>query len=169
MFEIGDFIICGNNGVCVVDKIGTLDTPGISKDRLYYTLLPYYVKGGVIFTPVDNEKVIMRPVLTKEEVLEIINDIPNIDNLWLPDDKKRELEYKEAIRKSDCRELIKIIKTIYLRKQSRIAEGKKVTAADEKYSRIAEDNLYGELAISLGMSKEEAKEYMFLHVEGLPK
>lgn len=165
MFEVGDYIIYGNSGVYVVDKIGTIDAPESARGRQYYTLLPYYATGGTIFTPVDNKKVIMRHVLGKEEAMSIINDIPNIDNLDISDERKRELEYKGAIRKSDCRELIKIIKTIYSRKQSRMADGKKVTAADEKYFSIAEDNLYGELGVSLGMSMEKTKDYVCLHAE----
>ena len=60
---------------------------------------------------------------------------------------------------------MKIIKTIYLRKKERIAEGKKMTYSDEKYYRIAEDNLYGEVAVVLSMTKEEAKEFVERKVE----
>ena len=41
-----------------------------------------------------------------------------------------------------------------------IAEGKKVTAFDSKYYHIAEDSLYGELAISLEIEKDEVKDYI---------
>jgi len=164
MYKIGDFIVYGSNGVCQIEKIGPMDSPVIPKDKLYYTLHPHYVKGSTIFTPVDNQKVVMRPVLTKEAALELVNDIRNIDMLWIGDEKKREQQYKEAFRTCDCRELVKIIKTIYIRRQSRLAEGKKVTTQDEKYFRMAEDALYGELAISLGMSREETKQYVIERV-----
>jgi CarD family transcriptional regulator len=39
--------------------------------------------------------------------------------------------------------------------QSRIDDGKKVAAVDERYFRQAEDLLYGELAYVLQMKKEE--------------
>lgn len=167
MFEVGDFIVYGNNGVCKIKEIGALDSPGISKDRIYYTLESCYTAGNKIFTPADNKKVIKRPVISREEAMNIIDDIDNIDVLWIPDEKKRELNYKESVKKCDCRELVKIIKTIYLRKQIRLAEGKKVMACDEKYFRIAEDNLFGELAVSLEMTKEEVKEFVIARVEKL--
>ena len=47
----------------------------------------------------------------------------------------------------------------------RISEGKKSTSNDEKYFNIAEDKLYGELAISLGIDKKEVKEYIRSRVE----
>ena len=69
------------------------------------------------------------------------------------------------MRKCDCRELIRIIKTIYYRMQSRIAEGKKITASDEKYFHLAEDRLYGEFAIILGMERDQVRDFITAHVE----
>lgn len=40
-----------------------------------------------------------------------------------------------------------------------------MTYSDEKYYRLAEDNLYGEVAVSLSMTKEEAKEFVERKVE----
>ena len=167
MFKIGDYIVCGNNGVCIVDSVGPVDVPGIPSDKIYYTLIPHNTNGKKIFTPVDNERVIMRPVIDKDEALNLINDIINIDSLWDMDKKRREQAYKEAFQKCDCRELIKIIKTIYLHSQSRLAEGKKVTAGDERYFQMAEDRFYGELSIPFQMDKEEVKEFVTSRVEEL--
>lgn len=167
MFKVGDIIIYGRTGVCRVEKVDLLNNPNVDNHKLYYTLQPCYAKGNTIFTPVDNTKVIMRPILTKEEVMQIIEEIKNIDTLWINDEKKREFAYKEAVSKCDCRELIKIIKTIYTRKQARIAEGKKVTNTDERYFKVAEESLYGEFAMSLGMSKDETKDFVVTQVERL--
>ena len=164
-FEIGDFIIYGSNGVCKITDCGKLDSVCASKDKLYYTVEPYYTTGTKIYTPVDNDKVVMRPIVTKEEAISLIDEINEIENLWIADEKRREQEYKQSIQKCDCKELVRIIKTIYLRKQSRLAEGKKVTASDEKYFRIAEEQLYGELAVSLEMDKNETKEYVINRVK----
>ena len=160
MFEIGENIVYGTTGVCRVADVGTMNLSGASKDRLYYTLIPAGEKDGRIYTPVDNEKVVMRPVLTKEEAENLISEIAEIENIWVADEKRRELIYKEELHKCDCRAWVKIIKTLYLRKQSRLAAGKKVTAVDEKYLRIAETNLYGELALALGMKADEVEAYI---------
>lgn len=163
MFNVGENIVYGSNGVCKVENIGVLDSPGMPQDKEYYTLCPIYSKGSKIFTPVDNDKIIMRAVLGKDEAQELINNIDSIEALWIADEKSRESEYKEAIKACNCKELVKIIKTIYIRMQDRIANGKKITASDEKYFRMAEDRLYGELAVSLDISKEEIKEYIIEH------
>ena len=167
MFEIGELIIYGGNGVCRVEKIGPIDTGMGTKGRMYYTLNPLKNKDSRIFTPVDNEKVIMRPTMTKEDALALIDQIQNVETLWIGDERRRETEYKEAVRKCDCREYVKIIKTIYLRKEARLADGKKVTAVDERYYAIAEENLYGELAVALGMDKAETKTFVEKRVKEL--
>jgi CarD family transcriptional regulator len=165
MFEVGDYIIYGINGVCKVDAVGTMDVSGIPNDKMYYTLIPLYSKGSKVFTPIDNEKVVMRPVINKEEARALIDDIRNIETLWVADDKRRDMIFKEAMKKCDCREWVKIIKTLYLRKKLRIAEGKKGIVSDEKYLRQAEENLYGELAIPLEMDKDQVEGYITARVE----
>lgn len=167
MFEIGELIIYGGNGVCRVEKIGPIDTGMGTKGRMYYTLNPLKNKDSRIFTPVDNEKVIMRPTMTKEDALALIDQIQNVETLWIGDERRRETEYKEAVRKCDCREYVKIIKTIYLRKEARLADGKKVTAVDERYYAIAEENLYGELAVALGMDRDQTKIFVEQRVKEL--
>ena len=167
MFEIGELIIYGGNGVCRVEKIGPIDTGMGTKGRMYYTLNPLKNKDSRIFTPVDNEKVIMRPTMTKEDALALIDQIQNVETLWIGDERRRETEYKEAVRKCDCREYVKIIKTIYLRKEARLADGKKVTAVDERYYAIAEENLYGELAVALGMDRDQTKTFVEQRVKEL--
>lgn len=160
MFQKNDYVIYGNNGVCTVKDVGPLDIPGVPKERIYYTLVPYYTKDSQIFTPVDSDKVVMRTLICEEEIMQLIKDISTIELLWVKDEKQREAQYKEALRTCDCRELVRIIKTIYQRKQHRIAEGKKMTASDEKYFHLAEENLYGEFAIALGIERDQVREFI---------
>ena len=44
---------------------------------------------------------------------------------------------------------------MYQRKQKRNAQGKKNTATDERYFKLAEEYLYAELAFALGKNKNE--------------
>ena len=41
-----------------------------------------------------------------------------------------------------------------------------MTAVDAKYFRMAEDSLYGELAVALDMNRKELEEYIAGEVEG---
>ena len=42
MYEIGQLIVYGNEGVCRVEEIGTPKISGVDKHREYYTLAPIY-------------------------------------------------------------------------------------------------------------------------------
>lgn len=160
MFEVGDFVVYGSDGVYQVDKVGPLNISGVPKDKMYYTLVSPYMKGSKIFSAVDNQKVIMRAVMNKDEAMELIDSMKDMELLEIQDDKKRNEVFKEALRTYDCKELVKIIKTLYVRQEQKQAEGKKNTAGDEKFFHIAEERLYGELAISLDMEKKDVKEYV---------
>ena len=50
----------------------------------------------------------------------------------------REQSCKDAIKANDPEALVAIIKMIYQRKQTRLAQGKKCTATDAKYFQTAE-------------------------------
>lgn len=165
MFDIGEYIIYGNHGVCEVKEIGKKTISSMIGEKLYYTLAPVYVKGSTIYSPVDNGKVAIRPVLTKDEAEELIDDMPEIGLIDNVDEKKRETLYKDTIRSCDCRELISMIKTLYQRRKERIEDGKKFTAIDERYFNQAKGCLYGEIAIALDMNMEEVEDYMSNKIE----
>ena len=150
----------GKRGVCEVTDIITMDRPGETEKRRYYELHPYYQKDSRIVAPVDSTKTITRPLLTRDEAQELINQIPAIPQMELINDKQREERYKEALKTCDCRVWISMIKALYLRKKDRMEQGKKMTDLDERYFRTAEENLYSELSLSLGVPRDEMLEYI---------
>lgn len=167
MFQKGDYIVYGSSGVCEVEEIGPMDITGITKGRLYYTLTPVYSNGSRIYTPVDNDKIVMRSIVTGEEAMALIEQIPEIEPLWVNDEKKREELYRQRMKTCSFVEWIKIIKTLYLRRKSRIDNGKKLASVDERYLKMAEDSLYGELALALGMDREEVGPFIHDHINAV--
>ena len=133
---------------------------GADKDRLYYVLAPVGDGSGRIYAPTDNQKITMRKVISREEADQLIEDMPKIEQLWVPDDRQREARYKEAMNTCDYRAWVSIVKTLYIRKQERTAQGKKITALDERYMRTAENELYSELSLTLGIPKDEMEQYI---------
>ncbi len=120
MFEVGDYVVHGNSGVCRVDAIQTMDGIGADKKRVYYTLVPLYTSGSKLFVPTDSKKVVIRSVMTKKEVKELMDEWNEIETLRVENDKNREEVYKEALRSCDSRQWVRLIKTSYQRNQSRI-------------------------------------------------
>lgn len=160
MFDVGDFVVYGSNGVCRITQVGPIDCPGVDQKKIYYTMTPCYIRDSSIFTPVDNDRVVIRKVMSQDEAEKFLNRLDEIETMPVEEEKKRELLYKQALLTCEPDRIVSLIKTIYERMQERIAEGKKVTSSDSKYFHIAEDSLYGELAISLGMEKDEVGPYI---------
>lgn len=167
MFEVGEYIIYGNHGVCKIEDIGNSDMPSFDENKKYYKLQPIFSKSSILYTPVDNDKVVMRRVITDEEARHLIEQIPDTPILLIENDKQREEIYKETLKKYNCTDWIKIIKTLYVRKQERISQGKKMTFIDEKYLSISKDCLYGELSIAMDMSRDEIESLVVKYLENL--
>ena len=106
------------------------------------------------------EKILKNAEVFVEEADQLIEDMPKIEQLWVPDDRQREARYKEAMNTCDYRAWVSIVKTLYIRKQERTAQGKKITALDERYMRTAENELYSELSLTLGIPKDEMEQYI---------
>lgn len=160
MFQKGEYVIYGNNGICLIQDITTLNIPGVDKDRQYYLLKPVYASGSTVYTPVDTAETSLRHALSKDEADSLIRSIPDIPLIPLTDEKTLEKTYKEYMRSNSCKAWVQLIKTIYLRKEHRIMKGYKVTALDNRYFNLAETSLYGELSIALGKPRDEVKSYI---------
>lgn len=161
MFDVGELVVFGSDGVCQVESVGALDMAGISKDRIYYTLIPLGKNGnGRIYAPVDGKKVIIRRVISLEDANKLIDEIKHIDKLEITDEKKREETYKQVIHNCDLRDVVRLIKEIHSRKEMRETIGKKLTAIDERYFGMAENCLYSELSLPLKMEKSQVRDYI---------
>lgn len=141
-------------------EIGPLPIAGGKEGQDYYTLAPFYSPNSRVFTPCDNEKIVMRPIMSREAVEGILGEFKTIGLLEVTDEKKREETYKATLHTCDLREFISILKTINLRKKARLAEGKKVTASDEKYYTMAGEKLCDELSVVLGRERSEIRNFI---------
>ncbi len=77
--------------------------------------------------------------------------------IQVADEKRAEQAYREIMRTNECSGWSRIIKTIYLKNRKRLAEGKRYTAKDDIYLRLAEDFLFRELAAALKVKKEDVE------------
>lgn len=164
MYQNGDMIIYGSTGVCCVQKIISKEIEkGVEKP--FYVLDPLY-QDGVIMIPVDT-KVFMRPVLTREEALALIDRIPDIHTQAYHNSVMRELEehYNSYLKSHDCGDLIELAMSIYAKKQELTSQNRKFGAVDERFMKRAEELLDGELAVALGIEKSAVGAFISARVD----
>lgn len=157
MYKINDIIIYKRE-VCIINKIKNNYYNG--KD--YYSVSPISDKTLTLNIPTDSPQI--KNILTKEEALSIIEKIPTIKEIKA-DDKSLENIYKELLSTDKEEDLVKIIKTTYLRNKKRVDSGKKIGDKDDIYFKKAESLLYNSLATSLNMTFNECKEYIINNID----
>lgn len=160
MYQIGDLIVYGGEGVCRVEEIGVPKISGINKQRQYYTLSPLY-RDGKVFAPVDTT-VFMRPVISRDEALSLINDIPNMETSVYENSNLRFLNeyYQQRLQNYTCAGLLQLIRNTHAKREVMISRGKKLGLVDERYMKRAEDMLHGEFAVALGIERGDVRQYI---------
>lgn len=153
MYKKGEYVVKVNDGICRIEDIVKMGAETLKTGKLYYLMVPEHEKKAKFYVPVENGN--FRKIMTEKEAWAFIDHIPHIDAALISDEKTREKKYKEAIQSGSPVQLISIIKNIYIRKEERISQGKKNTAVDERYFKLAEETLYAELAFATGSRKEE--------------
>lgn len=161
MYEIDDLIMYGSTGVCKVSDITKPDFAGSDEDRLYYVLEPLY-QSGVIYAPVDNEKVHMRPVISEDEAKNLIDNIPEIHTEIYKSSSMQQLTkyYQSIIDTHRCLDLLKLTKSIYMKQMDANKQNKHLGQIDKKFMKRAEDLLFGEFAVALRISREDVQHYV---------
>lgn len=170
MYQIGDMVVYGETGVCEVKGIEPAEKLGIDADITYYVLDPLY-DNGLIYAPVGSSKVRIRPVLTREEAENLIDEIPTVQAEAFTATSVHKLadHYKKLIHQQDCEELVNLIMSVYAKKEDAENDHRKLGQIDRKFMDRAEDLLYGELAISLKIEKCEVQPYIEKRLEKMGK
>ena len=164
MYKENDYLVYKKD-VCKVREVRKNKMNG--KD--YYILVPVNDESLIIEVPSDNRMGYIRDVISKEDAEKLIKKIPKIETLKNIDDKYIEKTYKELIYNGTHEDVIKIIKTAYIRNEDRTNSKKKLSDKDTKFFEQAEKYLYTELSISLGMNYDETKNYIINKVQSIIK
>ncbi|MDB1922152.1 CarD family transcriptional regulator [Clostridium tertium] len=158
MFKINDYVVYGSNGVC---KVTDIEQVTLRNEELeYYILSPVYNEKMTIKTPVNNQKILMRELMTKAEIVNLLKEISKNETVEIEDSRRRVEEYKAIIKRGNAEELIKVINSIKLEKDEKNSIGKKLNKTDEDIMISASKQLYQEMAIVLDIDVDEVQDYI---------
>ena len=116
-----------------------------------------------MLTRVLKDSIIIDSCNNKRRINRNNKKIPSIKPIEA-NDKFIENEYKRLLSTPTHKNLIRIIKTTYLRNKERLENNKKVAEKDKNYFELAEEYLYNEFSIILGYTFEETKAYVINEV-----
>ena len=164
MYNVNDVIVYGSNGVCTVTAVEERDFTGESTE--YYVLRPMSNPKNTFYVPVTNSFLTarMHNICTKQEIENLIEMMSGECCIWIDNELRRKEEYRKIIEIGDRLQLVRLIKTLYIKSSELSSQHKKLHSADEKFFREAENILYEEFAYSLGIPRDSVVEYIKQHM-----
>lgn len=154
MTEKGTTIVYRNE-ICRVVDIKPMTLGKMTRE--YYILNPVYDTKNTIYVPVDNQNLTakMRKLLSVDEIYAVIDTVQENKVEWIDDDRERNISFKQVIERGDSKEIIGMIAAIFEYKLDAEKQGKKLHSADETLLERAEKVIHEEIALVLGIAKEE--------------
>lgn len=151
MYAAGDYIILEKDGIWQVSE---LETDTKSGEVLHYILKSPKEPDNTKNIKADS-KMLLRKVISKDDLTDILSRIPYIRTIQAPNNKIREELYETAMAAYDELEWIRVIKTAYLRKE----EGKQMLF-EEKYSRQAKNYFHLEISVIMDIPFDKVEDYI---------
>ena len=168
MYELGDSVVYRHD-VC---KVVGYEENYIDEDD-YLVLEAIFQQSLTYYVPVRSLDILLRPVITREQALSLIDTIRDIDPLDEDELKKYARKrnppgqggastsnklhdcYRNYMKKSTLESLIPFIKCIRGRMDRREANNQSPIATDREFYEMAESIVNNELAVALGITREE--------------
>ena len=160
LYQIGEYVRYGSNGVCLVDDIREM-TIAHTRDS-YYILRPIIDRNTTFIIPMHNDALQSRihPVLTCEEVDEIIDSVQDNTMDWIEDRKQRMELFRSMLRVCDPRDILCLRILLAARKRDLLAEGKRLSPSDNNVLKQVVEITDNEFGFALGIPAQDVEEYI---------
>jgi CarD family transcriptional regulator len=166
-YSVGDYVMHESAGVCRVESIDVLALQGRGSEKSYYRLKPVYHSGGEITTPVDDKNHRVRDVKPSNEMEDILHNVDKLGVIREKNERARQEKIKEQVALFDPAPLAGVVKSAYLRKQKRLAAGKKTMSSDERVLETVGRKLFEEMAFSMHTKPDDVEEQFFMELDQL--
>ena len=110
----------------------------------------------------------LRPVISRDEALELIRMMPEIEAKSYSNYKEQAQICREILYSGDQKERIALMKGIFKNGMRRKKSGKTLSANERENQKTAEAFLYGELAVALDIPLDQVENYIAGELEKGP-
>ena len=165
LYSVGEHVIYGTHGVCCISEIKTMSFGPDNKE--YYVLSPLAEPRSTIFVPLDSEVLLsqMRPVLTREEIDELLGSLEPGSQSWITNDSERKEFCQTTLKSGDRLAILRMIDMLYIHQEEMRDQKKHFHVTDERFLREAEKLLHDEFSFVLGIPRGEVVSYIGEKVE----
>lgn len=115
MHHANEYVSYGTQGICQIEAIRSIQFEGCSDAREYYVLHPIAQAQSSIFVPVNNPRLTgrMRPVLSPEDIEQILSNIKGQRLAWIKDRKQRTELFHRILTERKPEELLLLAACLY--------------------------------------------------------
>ena len=159
MFQIGDEISYTNKGIFQVKEI-------INKRNRKREVESWYVLHSInndvetsITTPVTNPN--LRLMMSKEDILQLIEDMPTLETVWSDDRHVREDRFEKMLNSGDIRQWATMSKTIYEMKKQKEINKKNISERDKFFFDRGENLLFDEISLCLHIKRDDVHDFIY--------
>ncbi|MBQ2971315.1 MAG: hypothetical protein IJE16_02050 [Ruminococcus sp.] len=155
MFSVGEKVIYGAVGVCLITDIIENELTGVMRE--YYVLRPVDSDKSVIYVPTNNEKLVsrMREVPSSQKLRETIKDIKGKELLWIDNNLERSESFRAILSDGDIESVAVLFRTLHKRREELSERGKRLVKSDENLYRECSKLLCSEFAIILSLEQSQ--------------
>lgn len=172
MFSVGDTVIHNEYGICRITDIRNGKLPG-QEPQDYYVMVPLADdEYGTTFYVTVRQESCMRAPLTKEQILSLIDRMPETDPVRIPAGENRTQDaenakaiYKSLMNSGDPHDWVVLLKTIYSKKQQLSAKRKRISEFESYAMENGERLLYGEIAGVMGIRPAQVERFIARRLE----
>ena len=156
-FSIGDYVMYGSSGVCRISGLEKHNFDG-QHETDYISLVPVSSASSKYYIPKKNSDSKIRSLISKEQINQLIDEIPDTAATWFSDSHERKNAFTSIIKSDDYKQIISMIKALHMHKD--LNKRKKLNSSDENFMRKAESLMYQEFSIVLGISQDDVTDYI---------
>ena len=158
--DTGEYVVYCSSEICRIDGKVKKCFNGVDQQD-YFKLVPIDQKKSSYYIPCSSLSGKTRPLLTRDQILGLIDNMGTGDlSQWCDDKKERKSQFEKVLHSNDHRKLMSMIGTIYLKREQQESKGKKLLAADERAINEAEHLINREFAFVLGMQENEVENFI---------
>ena len=157
--QVDDKIYFNNFGVCQIVNIEKAEGNETTKEA--YTLKPLYGQAGIVKVFSDNPN--LRPLLNKDEIIEMLKYFQSFETVWENKYIYREMLYSKIKADPDPIKRICMLKTIYNRYLEKKSQGIKggLSYRDMEFYHKSLDLVTWEIKESLDIEMDDVKDFIY--------
>jgi len=161
-FEVGQYVVYGTNGICIVDSIELMSFAAGAPKEYYYVLRQHKNSSNQYFVPLNNEALLsrMREPMRREDIEDILMGLSDDDVKWIADRRDRGDYFRTILHEGVSGHLLNMITCIYEKKRELAKNGKKLSVTDQTTLKSAEKLVEEEFAWALEMDPQDVPAFI---------